>query len=145
MIPEAVDQTLFDHVTIRVRDLAASQVFYAPVLAALDCSEVFEIEGEVVGYGRSARMMFEIADAKGGEPSSAVHVAFLAQDEAAVRAFYAAALMAGGRDNGPPGLRPQYEPGYFAAYVLDPDGHNLEAVFHVPADTKALTIATEED
>jgi catechol 2,3-dioxygenase-like lactoylglutathione lyase family enzyme len=79
--------------------------------------------------GREGRVL----DGSGGvEPPGPIHVAFAAKDRAEVRAFYAAAIAAGGRDNGAPGLRPQYDSDYYGAFVLDPDGHNIEAVCHAP-------------
>lgn len=91
---------------------------------------LWELKGIVVAFGAIAYAMLEIrqADADAALAES-VHVAFKAASEDAVRAFHAMALALGGRDNDAPGLRPAYEPGYFAAFVIDPDGHNLEAVF----------------
>jgi catechol 2,3-dioxygenase-like lactoylglutathione lyase family enzyme len=121
---------MFDHVQIKVADLKASRGFYQAVLGALGYGVVFEIAGVVTGFGTGVHDMFEVRQADADAPlSAAVHVAFAAPSEAAVRAFHAAALALGGRDNGAPGLRPEYEAGYFAAFVIDPDGHNVEAVF----------------
>ena len=88
---------------------------------------MYEIEGPAWGIGPEGSEDFWIAP---GEPTAPVHIAFAAPDRATVDAFHAAALAAGGRDNGRPGLRPQYHAGYYAAYVFDPDGNNVEAVFH---------------
>lgn len=91
---------------------------------------VFEIEDVVVGFGNDPHDMFEIRQADADSPvSKSTHVAFVTKDEHAVRSFHSTALAHGGKDNGAPGLRPEYEEGYFAAFVIDPDGHNLEAVF----------------
>ena len=120
---------MFDHVQIKVDDLASSRAFYAAVFAALGYGIVFEVEG-VVGFGNDPHDMFEVRQASASVPvSKSVHVAFIAKSKEAVRAFHAAALAHGAKDNGMPGLRPQYEEGYFAAFVIDPNGHNLEAVF----------------
>jgi catechol 2,3-dioxygenase-like lactoylglutathione lyase family enzyme len=121
---------MFDHIQIKVENLATSRSFYKAILAALGYVIIFEIAGVVVGFGANLHCMFEVRQAGSDAAlSRAVHVAFAAANTAAVRAFYDAALAHGGTDNGAPGLRPEYEDGYFAAFVIDPDGHNLEAVF----------------
>jgi len=121
---------MFDHVQIKVEDLNKSRPFYEAVLGALGYEVVFEAEGVVVGIGNNPHDMFEIRQATASVPvSKATHIAFIAKSETAVRAFHSAALAHGATDNGPPGLRPIYEEGYFAAFVIDPNGHNLEAVF----------------
>lgn len=121
---------MFDHVQIKVDDLEGSRPFYEAVLGALGYKVVFDVEGVVVGIGTDPHNMFEIRQAEADVAvSKSTHIAFSAQSEAAVRAFHAVALVHGATDNGAPGLRPQYEPGYFAAFVIDPNGHNLEAVF----------------
>ena len=121
---------MFDHVQIKVEDLAASRPFYEAIFAALGHGIVFEEAGVVIGFGPNPHGMFEIRQAGKTVPlSHHAHIAFIAGSEAAVRNFHAEALAHGGRDNGPPGLRPTYEAGYFAAFVIDPNGHNLEAVF----------------
>jgi predicted lactoylglutathione lyase len=126
---------MFDHVQIKVADLEASRAFYAAIFHALGYGVVFEIAEVVVGFGISPHCMFEVRQADETAPlSRAVHVAFSARTADAVRAFHAAALAHGGADNGAPGLRPEYEEGYYAAFVVDPDGHNLEAVFSGPGE-----------
>jgi len=121
---------MFDHVQIKVDDLEASRSFYAAVLGALGYTVVFDVEGVVVGIGTDPHNMFEIRQAEANVPvSKSTHIAFTAKSEAAVRAFHSVALAHGATDNGMPGFRPQYEPGYFAAFVIDPNGHNLEAAF----------------
>ena len=117
---------LIDHLAIPVRDLAASRQFYEAALAPLGI-ETTEVDGAVGFHLGSAD--FFIAE---GEPAAPMHIAFAAPDRATVEAFHAAALSAGGRDNGAPGLRPRYHADYYGAYVLDPDGHNVEAVCHRP-------------
>jgi catechol 2,3-dioxygenase-like lactoylglutathione lyase family enzyme len=86
---------------------------------------------EHAGYGSAGKPYFWIGT--GGAPTGGAHVAFTAADRPTVDAFHAAAMAAGARDNGGPGLRPHYHPDYYAAFVLDPDGHNIEAVCHKPA------------
>jgi catechol 2,3-dioxygenase-like lactoylglutathione lyase family enzyme len=118
-------EAFIDHLTLPVRDLQASRRFYA---AALEPWGSHEVEGEWgISFGPPGSEDVAIAS---GEPSGPVHLALSAPDRATVERFYEAALAAGGRDNGPPGERPHYHPGYYAAYVLDPDGNNVEAVFH---------------
>jgi catechol 2,3-dioxygenase-like lactoylglutathione lyase family enzyme len=122
---------LLDHVHLRVRDLEASKRFYGAALEALGLALTGDFERAFV-----ADELFVSAD---GEPASGVHIAFQAADRDAVQRFYDAALAAGGRDNGRPGDR-DYHPGYYAAYVLDPDGNNLEAVFHGPATRSSASV-----
>ena len=119
-------EKFIDNLAVKVRDYEASKRFY---LAALEPFKprVYEVEGPACGIGPEGSADFWIAP---GEPGPPIHLAFAASDRATVDAFHAAALAAGGRDNGPPGLRPQYHEGYYGAYVLDPDGNNVEAVFH---------------
>jgi len=122
--------TIFDHVQIKVADYGHSRGFYKAVLGSLGYKVVLEVEGVVVGFGTNPHDMFEVRRADASAPvSKATHIAFVAHSEAAVRAFHATALAHGAKDNGLPGPRPQYEDGYFAAFVIDPNGHNLEAVF----------------
>ena len=126
-----VHPPFIDHITLRVRDYESSKRFYLAALQPFDPTvyegEVYGIEGPTCGIGLEGRGNFWIG---AGEPNGPVHVAFAAPDRATVDAFHAAALAAGGKDNGAPGLRPQYHAGYYGAYVLDPDGNNVEAVFH---------------
>ena len=129
---------LIDHVHLRVHDLDASKRFYAAVLESLG----HELTGEGEGYF-SADELFASDD---GEPTGHLHLAFQARDRDTVDAFYEAALAAGGRDNGAPGER-AYHPGYYAAYVLDPDGNNVEAVYHGPASrsVESVVVTPETD
>jgi catechol 2,3-dioxygenase-like lactoylglutathione lyase family enzyme len=120
---------MFDHVQIKVEDLTKSVAFYEAVLGALGYKKVFEIKDIVVGFGNNPHDMSEVAKTAADSPiSKSTHIAFVAKNEDAVRAFHATALEHGAEDNGAPGPR-DYEPGYFAAFVIDPNGHNLEAVF----------------
>ena len=128
--------TMLDHISIGVSDLAASGEFYDAALAPLGHARVLE-KGIGFAYGPGpgrAGMMFWIVgpDAEVA-PSRGSHVAFSAENPAAVDAFHVAALAAGARDNGAPGLRPEYSDTYYGALVLDPDGHKIEAVCRVPA------------
>lgn len=118
---------LLDHIEIMVSDVARRRRFYEAALAPLGF-HILKDFGQAVGFGKpAARPQFFIAI---GHSRGAPHVAFAAANRAAVKAFYDAAIAAGGRDNGPPGLRPQYHPNYYGAFVFDPDGNNVEAVCH---------------
>jgi catechol 2,3-dioxygenase-like lactoylglutathione lyase family enzyme len=120
---------VIDHVVLNVRDLERSKAFYEPALRPLAYKLTLEwLEG--IGFGTDEKTDFFLAQR--GEPSAPVHVALASPDRASVDAFYAAALEAGGHDNGPPGLRRVYHEYYYGAYVLDPDGNNIEAVTHKP-------------
>ena len=125
---------MLDHIGIPVSDYERSKSFYETALAPLGYALLMEVNQEVekghraAGFGAEGKPDFWI----GGEGglNRAVHIAITAKDRAIVDAFYRAAIAAGARDNGPPGLRPQYHPNYYGAFVLDPDGHNIEAVCH---------------
>ncbi|HZP76879.1 MAG TPA: VOC family protein [Pseudolabrys sp.] len=127
---------MLDHIGFSVSDYARAKRFYTQALAPLGYALIMEVEQETqkgfpaAGFGAKGKPDFWI----GGEGglNKAVHVAFVANDRATVDAFYQAALAAGARDNGAPGLRPHYHADYYAAFVLDPDGHNVEAVCHAP-------------
>ena len=117
---------MIDHAKVGVSDLETARSFYEMALEPLGYSVHFEADG--VAYFADEKALdfgVGVTDSPGG-----AHVGFTVPDPDAVRAFYAAALAAGGTDNGPPGLRPEYGHGYFAAYVLDPDGNNVEAKCH---------------
>jgi catechol 2,3-dioxygenase-like lactoylglutathione lyase family enzyme len=121
---------VIDHVTVGVSDLARSRDFYMRALLPLGFSEIGPAPAGLpeVEFGLEEAADFAISTAYGaGAP---VHVAFAADRREQVDAFYMAALAGGGRDNGAPGLRPEYSEGYYSAFVLDPDGHNVEAVAH---------------
>ena len=122
---------MLDQVTIGVSDLERSKTFYDKALKAIGIERLYSEGAESFGYGAQKKAFFWI----GLKPSAitGVHVAFAVPDRAAVDRFYAAALDAGGCDNGKPGLRPNYHPYYYGAFVLDPDGHNIEAVCRHPA------------
>jgi catechol 2,3-dioxygenase-like lactoylglutathione lyase family enzyme len=128
---------MIDHIGFPVSDYERAKAFYLKALAPLDYCLVVEVgqqdnPGEqAAGFGAGGRPDFWI----GGEGglNKPMHIALLAKDRAAVDAFYKAAIAAGGRDNGPPGVRAHYHPNYYGAFVRDPDGHNIEAVCHLPA------------
>ncbi len=115
---------MFDHIGFNVDDVAKSKAFYAAALAPLGMVILAEGEGWAMIGSAAGRLWI----GQLGLAASPIHFAFRAESRAAVQAFHQAALAAGGRDNGAPGLRPDYRPDYFAAFVYDPDGHNVEAV-----------------
>ena len=115
-----------DHLTLPVADIAASRTFYAAVFGALGWREQ-HVEG-MPTWGPPGAEDFSIA--QGAPPPAGMHLAFVAKSRAEVEAFHAAGVGAGGQDNGAPGIRTQYHAGYYSAYVLDPDGNNVEAVLH---------------
>jgi catechol 2,3-dioxygenase-like lactoylglutathione lyase family enzyme len=120
---------MLDHVSLKVTDYQRAQAFYDAALKPLGLGRLMGDGQHFAGYGDDAPF-FWIGQ---GIQNGGTHVAFAAKDRATVDAFHAAAIAAGGRDNGGPGLRPQYHPTYYGAFVLDPDGHNIEAVAHGPA------------
>jgi catechol 2,3-dioxygenase-like lactoylglutathione lyase family enzyme len=123
---------MIDHIGIGVRDYARSQEFYKRALAPLGYAVVKELafgDERFTGLGVGGRPDFWI-EADPEAKREAVHIAFACKDRGEVDAFHAAALAAGGRDNGKPGPRAEYHPGYYGAFVLDPDGNNIEAVCH---------------
>jgi catechol 2,3-dioxygenase-like lactoylglutathione lyase family enzyme len=130
-------KAMLDHVGFAVADAERSRVFYEQALAALGIALIMtanadqtESGGTAHGFGSNGKPYFWVGDNEAvGEGT---HVAFAAETLATVDAFYKAALAAGGRDNGAPGLRPHYHPNYYGAFVLDPDGINVEAVCHRP-------------
>ena len=128
---------LIDHIHLVVPDLERSKRFYAAVLAALGRS----LDGGGDGHFWADELFVSMPSSRHAEgtPTGRIHLAFQAADHAQVEAFYHAGLAAGGTDHGAPGLRP-YHPGYYAAFVLDPDGNNIEAVYHGPAERSADAI-----
>ena len=120
---------MFDHVGFRVRNLEASRKFYVGAGPARLRRGDGEANRRRPGPRRQAGAVAE----PGEPPASPLHIAFAAANREEVDAFHAAALGAGGKDNGPPGLRPHYHPNYYGAFAIDPDGHNIEAVCHSPA------------
>ena len=121
---------MIDHMGFAVRDIARAKAFYEAALRPLGLGLVREGEGWAA-FGAGRHTEFWIGTY--GPPPGRVHFAFVAKDRGAVDAFYAAGMAAGGKENGPPGTRTNYHPGYYAAFVVDPDGHNVEAVCHAPA------------
>lgn len=121
--------SIFDHVSIHVSDYDKASAFYGAALAALGVAQKFSAPrpgGHVAGYGNDATRFFIVS---GQSAHGVIHMAFAAASRGQVDAFYDAALAAGGRDNGGPGVRPRYHANYYAAFVFDPDGNNVEAVF----------------
>ena len=124
---------MIDHIGFPVSDYAHAKAFYEKALAPLGYTLIMEVQQDesdspAAGFGMNGKPDFWI----GGEGAlnKPVHIAIAAQDRAAVDAFYKAAMAAGGKDNGAPGIRAHYHPNYYGAFVLDPDGHNVEAVCH---------------
>lgn len=127
---------MIDHIGITVGNIQVSKQFYTKALAPIGYSLLMEVSAEqtgsmaAAGFGVPPKPDFWLAGGTANVPP--VHVAFRVSSRALVMAFHAAAIAAGGRDNGAPGLRPHYHPSYYGAFVLDPDGHNIEAVCHEP-------------
>ncbi len=125
-----------DHTSLSVSDFAKAKAFYAAALKPLGITVLMEfpkaVTGSVdaAGLGSNGKPFFWLADA--GKTTPRIHIAFTADSHAEVDAFYKAAIGAGGTDNGPPGIRAMYHPTYYGAFVLDADGHNIEAVCHKP-------------
>lgn len=129
---------MIDHIGFAVSDLARSRAFYDATLGAIGLSVIMEATpeqtesgGSAIGYGKDGNPFFWIADNE--RVGEGTHIAFAVDSREEVDAFHEAALGAGGKDNGAPGLRPNYGPGYYAAFVHDPDGANIEAVVHEQA------------
>ncbi len=128
---------MLDHIGYAVADINRSKRFYSAALAPLSITLIMEVTAEQtgkdahMGFGANGKPFFWIGT--GPEQGGPVHVAFTASTRAQVDAFYRAAMGAGGRDNGAPGVRAHYHPNYYGAFVLDPDGNNVEAVCHAPA------------
>ena len=120
---------MLDHVTIGVSNTEQSRKFYDRALRPLGITRLYAEGEQFAGYGISPKAFFWIGR-RDIPPQTGAHIAFTAQDRATVDRFYQEAVAAGGRDNGPPGIRPNYHPNYYGAFVLDPDGHNIEAVCH---------------
>ena len=126
-----------DHTSLSVSDFEAAKKFYAAALAPLRIGIIMEFpksvtgSADVAGLGADGKPFFWLAGA--GKTTPHIHLAFRAENRAQVDAFHKAALAAGAKDNGAPGLRPMYHPNYYGAFVLDADGHNIEAVCHAPA------------
>jgi catechol 2,3-dioxygenase-like lactoylglutathione lyase family enzyme len=141
-----VEDIMIDHVGFSVSDYARAKAFYEKALAPLGYALVMEVgppqsEQPAAGFGGGGKPDFWIGSdgnplptlpRSRGRVGRGLHIAILAKDRPTVDAFHRAALAAGGKDNGPPGLRPHYHANYYGAFVLDPDGHNIEAVCHSP-------------
>lgn len=122
---------MLDHAGFAVSDYRSSKLFYEKALAPLGITLVAEPSGQAAGFGTEELAFFWI-EAQGQPARGRLHVAFRADDRESVDRFHAAALAAGATDNGAPGKRTMYHPHYYGAYVLDPDGNNIEAVCHRP-------------
>ena len=121
---------MYEHIGFNVADVATSKAFYLAALAPLGHTLLAEGEGwAMIGTWGKSRLWIGAF----GPPATPIHIAWLAENREQVHAFHAAALAAGGRDNGGPGLRPNYAPDYYAAFAFDPDGHNVEAVTYAGA------------
>jgi len=121
---------MFDHVSLKVRDFSKSLAFYRSVLAPLGCeAQQLDERGKSVGFGPKGEVALWIAE---GTPPSLIHLAFKSCSRSSVSKFFEAGLKSGGKDNGKPGLRPDYAKNYYAAYLFDPDGNNVEAVTFEP-------------
>jgi catechol 2,3-dioxygenase-like lactoylglutathione lyase family enzyme len=126
---------MIDHTGVSVSDYQASKAFYLKALAAIGYELIKEFPAsvtksiDVAGFGEGGKPDFWLA---GRAPGEKMHVAFRVSSRALVKKFHEAAVAAGGKDNGAPGVRAHYHPNYYGAFVLDPDGHNVEAVCHVP-------------
>ncbi|MBD0415728.1 VOC family protein [Oryzicola mucosus] len=133
---------MIDHMGITATDFELSRRFYDAALEPLGLAGIMEVTPEEsggyhgIGYGKGKPFFWLSNDRRPGERSAVtgtgIHIAFAAESRAAVDAFYAAAMAHGGQDNGAPGLRPHYHPNYYGAFVIDPDGFNVEAVCHAP-------------
>jgi catechol 2,3-dioxygenase-like lactoylglutathione lyase family enzyme len=121
---------MLDHVTVGVRDIERSRKFYDRALLPLGITRLYGEGERFAGYGIRPKAFFWIGMRETSQTGA--HIAFSTNDRAIVDRFYEEAIAAGGRDNGPPGLRPNYHRNYYGAFVLDPDGHNIEAVCHLP-------------
>ena len=125
---------MIDHTGVVVSDIKKSKVFYEKALAPIGYQLIIELpasvtgHADVAGFGEPPKPDFWISSGTPNKPP--IHIAFRVPSRANVVAFYRAAMAAGGVDNGAPGLRPHYHPNYYGAFVLDPDGHNIEAVCH---------------
>ncbi|WP_380872281.1 glyoxalase [Sphingomonas sp. DBB INV C78] len=129
---------MLDHVGFSVSDIKRSRAFYEAALKPLGITILMEVTpemtesgGTALGFGKNGKPFFWVGDNE--QVGQGTHIAFAVDDRATVDAFHAAALAAGGKDHGAPGLRPHYHPDYYAAFILDPDGQNIEAVCHKPA------------
>jgi len=120
---------MFDHVSIRVSDFERARAFYDRALRPLGIERLYAEGENAAGYGVHPKAFFWIGQHDGVQTGT--HIAFFAPDRSVVDRFYAEAMAAGGRDNGAPGLRPRYHANYYGAFVLDPDGHNIEAVCRI--------------
>jgi catechol 2,3-dioxygenase-like lactoylglutathione lyase family enzyme len=123
---------MLDHAGFAVSDYERSKAFYTQALAPLGIRLLMEPMGQAAGFGKDGKPFFWV-EMRGTAVTGRLHIAFRVGSRTEVDAFHAAAIEAGGTDNGAPGVRTIYHPDYYGGYVLDPDGHNIEAVCHTPA------------
>ena len=127
---------MIDHTGLVASDFEKAKEFYSKTLSAIGYARLLEFPAsvtghtDVAGFGAPPKPDFWVSRGSPNQPR--MHVAFRVETRAQVDAFFKAGIAAGGRDNGPPGLRPHYHPHYYGAFILDPDGHNIEAVCHAP-------------
>ncbi|GAC1041106.1 VOC family protein [Rhizobium sp. No.120] len=121
---------MLDHVTIGVRDLERSKIFYDTILRSIGIERLYAEGERFAGYGIGHKAFFWIGQRDALQTGT--HIAFAASNRELVDEFHRAGIIAGGTDNGAPGLRPHYHRNYYGAFILDPDGHNIEAVCHLP-------------
>ena len=139
------DAPIIDHIGWQVDDYDRAVKFYTAALKPLGWTKMREFVypgGKTAGYGTKGKPYLWLSS--GAKTAPRIHVALGADSRAAVDAFYKAAMKAGGTDNGPPGTRAEYHPTYYAAFVLDPDGHNVEAVTHAPAKSAVTKAAVKK-
>jgi catechol 2,3-dioxygenase-like lactoylglutathione lyase family enzyme len=132
---EELEKRMLDHISLGVTDLERSRGFYDAALHPLGLVRTVDFQGRGSDYGAMAGQFgveFTITVETGVSPQRGMHLCFRAPNRASVREFHGAALSAGGHDDGGPGVRPQYHSDYYAAFVVDPDGHRIEAVCHAP-------------
>ncbi|QYA11696.1 MULTISPECIES: VOC family protein [unclassified Rhizobium] len=121
---------MLDHVTIGVRDIERSKIFYDTILRSIGVERLYAEGERFAGYSIGQKAFFRIGQRDTLRTST--HIAFAARNRELVDDFHRVGIIAGGSDNGAPGLRPHYHPNYYGAFILDPDGHNIEAVCHLP-------------
>ncbi|WP_349958290.1 VOC family protein [Rhizobium sp. ZPR3] len=123
---------MLDHVTIGVRDFERSKIFYDTILRAIGIERLYAEGESFAGYGIGQKAFFWIGQRDALQTGT--HIAFAASNRKIVDEFHRVGIIAGGTDNGAPGLRPHYHQNYYGAFILDPDGHNIEAVCHLPVN-----------
>lgn len=123
---------MFDHITLTVKDFTESKAFYSKVLLSLELKELFGQDGEFCGFGDTRPFFWIGASDASHQASAPVHIAFSGTSKEQIEAFYHAAIAAGAKDNGKPSYHTEYDAGYYAGFVFDPDGNNIEVVYRDP-------------